>query len=67
MEPEDKCDEARCSEFFLENFGLKTPLQVCKLMVAANRAHETEFNTPEHYTVLAQKRAKKLLKRKHSA
>ena len=34
--------------------------------MAANRAHETEFNTPEHYTVLAQKRARKQLKRKMS-
>ena len=32
--------------------------------MAANRAHETEFNTPEHYTVLALKRAKKQLKHK---
>ena len=60
IEPDDKRDEARCSEYFLENFRLKTPMQVCKLIVAANRAHETQFNTPEHYTVLAQKRAKKL-------
>ena len=36
-----------------------TPL-LAELIVAANRAHETQFNTPEHYTVLAQKRAKKL-------
>jgi hypothetical protein len=35
-------------------------MRVCTLKMAANRARETKFNTPEHYDELATKRARKL-------
>ena len=60
MESEDKADEARCRTYLLDHFRLVRLLRVTTLMVAANRAHETKFNTPEHYRTLAQKRFNKL-------
>ena len=59
VDPEDKDDESRARSFLLENYQLITPLQVCKLVVAANRISETKFNTPAHYADLEAKRAAK--------
>ena len=50
VEPADKKDEAAARAFLLQHSSLVSPLRVCKLVVAARRASETAFNTPEHYT-----------------
>jgi len=63
VESEDKADEARCRSYFLDHFRLVRLLRVTTLMVAANRAHETKFNTPEHYRTLAQKHFNTLRKK----
>ena len=60
VEPEDKANEERARAFLSEHYSLVVPLRVCQLVVAANRVSETNFNTPEHYTVLEAKRAAKL-------
>ena len=50
VEPADKKEEAAARAFLLQHSSLVSPLRVCKLVVAARRASETAFNTPEHYT-----------------
>ena len=44
VQPKDKETEAAARAYLFEHYQIKTPLRVCKLVVAANRVSETEFN-----------------------
>eukprot|EP00316_Scyphosphaera_apsteinii_P004127 CAMPEP_0119304986 /NCGR_PEP_ID=MMETSP1333-20130426/6082_1 /TAXON_ID=418940 /ORGANISM="Scyphosphaera apsteinii, Strain RCC1455" /LENGTH=500 /DNA_ID=CAMNT_0007307977 /DNA_START=62 /DNA_END=1564 /DNA_ORIENTATION=- len=61
VHPEDKkSDEESVHSYLLKHYQLVSPVRVCRLDVAANRVSETKFNTPAHYAVLEEKRAKKM-------
>jgi hypothetical protein len=59
VQPKDKVNEAAARAYMFKHFQMKTPLRVCKLVVAANRVSETEFNTKDHYADKQKRVAKK--------
>ena len=59
VQPKDKVDEKAARAYMFKHFQMKTPLRVCKLVVAANRVSETEFNTKDHYADKQKRVAKK--------
>lgn len=71
VEAEHKANEERTRAFLLEHYSLVMPIRVCQIVVEAeveaNRASETNFNTPEHRSYVELEASCRAAARRHHA